>query len=122
MVEGSNTIVVKAQDKAGNTTTETENLFLDTNKPKLTILSGREPFALGFSNTDKPPPPPKSKQIKRIVRGFIIDPTPSSGIKRIIINGREVALKSDNSFETRLTVSFKELARLSQKIVLIFFA
>ena len=48
-----------------------------------------------------------SKSIKKeqIIRGIVIDPEPSSGIKRISVNGREIKPNSDGSFETNVILN-----------------
>ena len=121
LLEGDNSIVVSAQDKAGNVSTETQELFLDSNEPKVQISGGIHPIALGLSVGELPPFPPKFSSFKRSVRGFVNDPEPSSGIKRVLINGQEVPLKSDNSFskDIRITIEqYKQLKSSNQPYVL----
>ena len=55
-------------------------------------------------NRLEPPRPPgmEINKFEQTVRGVIIDPEPSSGIKRISINGKEIQPNSDGSFETTI--------------------
>ena len=98
--EGANNISVVAKDRSGNTTELSQKLFLDTVKPILTITEPPERIKYRY----EPPPPPNVRNVRReqVVRGVIIDPQPSSGIKRVLINGKEVKPKSDGSFVTNI--------------------
>jgi hypothetical protein len=115
--EGKNVISVVARDRAGNTTEISQPLFLDTVKPILTITEPAQDNVYIY----QPPPPPNlsSAAAEQTIRGVVIDPEPSSGIKRIIINGKEIKPNSDGSFETtvplqkgenRLTFMVEDLA------------
>ena len=115
--EGKNVISVVARDRAGNTTEMSQPLFLDTVKPILTITEPAQDNVYIY----QPPPPPtlSSAAAEQTIRGLVIDPEPSSGIKRIIINGKEIKPNSDGSFEitvplqkgeNRLTFMVEDLA------------
>lgn len=112
LLEGDNSITVTAQDKAGNVATEVQELFLDTTSPKMQISGGIHPFAFGKSDGTLPPHPPKFSSFKRSIRGFIFDAEPSSGIKRVLINGQEIALKSDNSFSKDIRITIDQYRAL----------
>ena len=43
-------------------------------------------------------------RFKQVVRGLIIDPEPSSRIKRISVNGQEIKVNSDGTFETGIAL------------------
>jgi hypothetical protein len=43
-------------------------------------------------------------RVEQIIRGIIIDPEPSSGIKRISVNGKEIKPNSDGTFETTIQI------------------
>lgn len=96
--EGANTIAVRAVDRSGNTTEVAQNIFLDTVNPILTIT---DPPQTDFVRYE-PPPPPNTiiNRLEQTIRGVVIDPEPSSGIKRIQINGKEIQPNSDGTFET----------------------
>jgi hypothetical protein len=96
--EGKNVIHIVARDRSGNTAEISQALFLDTVKPILTITDPAQDNVYVY----EPPPPPNtsSRASEQQVRGVVIDPEPSSGIKRITINGREIKPNSDGSFET----------------------
>jgi hypothetical protein len=94
--EGLNQIRVVARDRSGNTTEIAQGLFLDTVKPILTVT---EPAELRHIRPE-PPPPPGVRQVRRekTIRGLVVDPQPSSGIKRLTLNGKEIKPNSDGSF------------------------
>jgi len=96
--DGKNVISVVARDRSGNTTEISQPLFLDTVKPILTITEPAQDIFYVY----QPPPPPTvgSLASEQNIRGVVIDPEPSSGIKRIIVNGKEIKPNSDGSFET----------------------
>ncbi len=96
--EGKNDIRVVAKDRSGNTTEISQRLFLDTVKPILTITEPAQQTLYRF----EPPAPPTVKNVRRqqVVRGIIIDPQPSSGLKRVLLNGNEIKPRSDGSFVT----------------------
>lgn len=101
--EGRNEIKVNAFDLAGNSVEMAESIFLDTVKPIITIT---EPGAT-VSQRLVPPAVPdrinsRGERYEQIVRGVIIDPEPSSKLKRILINGKEVLPESDGSFQTEI--------------------
>jgi uncharacterized protein YfaP (DUF2135 family) len=115
--EGKNVISVVARDRVGNTAEISQPLFLDTVKPILTITEPTQDNV----NIYQPPPPPNlsSRAAEQTIRGVVIDPEPSSGIKRIVINGKEIKPNSDGTFETtvplqrgenRLTFMVEDLA------------
>ena len=80
-----------------------QQLFLDTVKPILTIT---EPAAATHVRFEPPPPPTVTDyRVEQTIRGIIIDPEPSSGIKRISINGKEIKPNSDGSFETTIIIN-----------------
>jgi hypothetical protein len=99
--EGPNTISVVAEDRSGNTTEMVQNLFLDTVKPILTVTSPPEKIHMRY---EPPPPPSGISIIEQEIQGVIIDPEPSSGIKRILVNGTELKPRSDGSFQTVLRI------------------
>lgn len=104
--EGINNIQVAAMDFSRNRTEIAERLFLDTVKPILTITEPAQPRYIRL----EPPRPPNTnydfikEKFRQTVRGIVIDPAPSSGIKRILINGKEVKPNSDGSFETEIVL------------------
>jgi hypothetical protein len=95
--EGANTIAVSAKDRSGNTTEIGQNLFLDTVKPILTVTNPPEQIHIRY---EPPPPPSGTPIIEQDIEGIVVDPEPSSGIKRIMINGKEIKPRSDGSFST----------------------
>jgi uncharacterized protein YfaP (DUF2135 family) len=101
--EGRNDIQVTALDLAKNAMEISERLFLDTVKPIITIT---EPAQTTFTRLQPPPPPDRigkrGERFRQSVRGIIIDPEPSSKLKRIMINGKEIQPNSDGSFETEI--------------------
>lgn len=101
--EGENTIRVSARDLAGNTSEYGDHLFLDTVKPVITIT---EPAQRNFIRLEPPAPPIQNNKIanrfRQIIRGVIIDPEPSSKLKRLQVNGKEIRPNSDGSFETEI--------------------
>jgi hypothetical protein len=113
--EGENIITVVVSDLAGNSNSATERLFLDTNKPFVRFFSGLEPLNLkGRINDNKPANPPRTGLVRKI-RGTVIDPGKSSGIKFFAINGKEVQLKPDNTFEFAVRLSVKELLIIKER-------
>jgi uncharacterized protein YfaP (DUF2135 family) len=98
--EGQNTITVRAVDRSDNNREMSQSLFLDTVKPILTITEPADPVYIRFD----PPPPPNATQtrIEQSIRGVVIDPEPSSGIKRMLVNGKEIQPNSDGTFDTIL--------------------
>ncbi len=104
--EGPNVLRVVAEDISGNRTVLVERIFLDTVKPILTITEPAQPVFVRF----EPPRPPGEKiqfgeeKFVQIIRGVVIDPEPSSGIKRIIVNGQEIKPNNDGSFEAKIFV------------------
>ncbi len=104
--EGKNIITVQAVDFSKNSTEMTQQLFLDTVKPILTITEPAQPVYFRL----EPPRPPgddyavQNQRFTQIIRGLVIDPAPSSGIKRIMVNGKEIQPRSDGSFETEIVV------------------
>jgi hypothetical protein len=111
--EGRNDIRISAVDLSGNRTEIAEQLFLDTVKPIITITEPVQPVLSRF----EPPPPPRrdnqqisdvsnldAERFKQVIRGLIIDPEPSSKIKRISINGQEIKVNSDGTFESAVAL------------------
>ena len=98
--EGKNDIRVVAKDRSGNTTEISQRLFLDTIKPILTVTEPAQQIYYRF----EPPAPPTVTSVRReqVIRGMIIDPQPSSGLKRILVNGKEIKPRSDGSFVTTI--------------------
>ncbi len=106
--EGKNDIRVVAVDRSQNSREITERIFLDTVKPVITIT---EPAQQVFVRFEPPPPPGDNpnrnfadEKFRQTIRGLIIDPEPSSGIKRIAINGKDIQPNSDGSFEAEVIV------------------
>jgi hypothetical protein len=95
--EGPNTITVMAKDRSGNTSEISQNLFLDTVQPILTVTNPPEKIHMRY---EPPPPPTGTPIIEQEIEGLVLDPEPSSGIKRITINGKEIKPRSDGSFNT----------------------
>lgn len=108
--EGENIIKVSATDFSGNRTELSERVFLDTVEPIITVTEPAQPINTRF----EPPPPPDritnlaQERFEQIIRGVVIDPEPSSGLKRIVVNGKEIKPKSDGSFETRIILKRNE--------------
>lgn len=101
--EGPNKISVVASDRSGNTKEYVQELFLDTVKPILTVT---EPVSSNYVRFEPPPPPTVTDlRVEQTIRGIVIDPEPSSGIKRISINGKEIKPNSDGSFETSVIIN-----------------
>jgi nitrogen fixation protein FixH len=98
--EGKNDIRVAAKDRSANTTEISQQLFLDTVKPILTVTQPPQQIHYRF----EPPAPPNVKNVRKEqeVRGIIIDPQPSSGLKRVSLNGKELKPRSDGSFVTNI--------------------
>jgi hypothetical protein len=115
--EGKNVITVVARDRSGNTAEISQPLFLDTVKPILTITEPAQDNVYVY----QPPAPPNlsTAAAEQHIRGVVLDPEPSSGIKRVVINGKEIKPNSDGSFDTtiplqrgenRLTFMVEDLA------------
>ena len=104
--EGENIIRIRAVDLAKNSAEVNQRLFLDTVKPIITMTEPAQPVYIRF----EPPPPPgqdnnlSSQRFTQVIRGLIIDPQPSSGIKSVSINGQEVKPNADGSFEMIITL------------------
>ena len=98
--EGPNLIRVAAKDRSGNVSEISQQLFLDTVKPILTVTEPAQQVYYRY----EPPAPPNVTNVRReqVVRGIIIDPHPSSGIKRVLLNGKEIKTRSDGSFTTTI--------------------
>jgi hypothetical protein len=98
--EGENIITVVARDRSDNVKEMAQKLILDTVKPILTIM---EPARVSVFRDEQPPAPPTlSRRLEQRVRGIVIDPQPSSGIKRVTLNGKDIKLHSDGSFEVTI--------------------
>jgi hypothetical protein len=98
--EGENLIRVVAVDRSGNTSELSQKLFLDTVRPILTVT---EPAAQIYYRREPPPPPGvRTVRIEQNVSGLVIDPEPSSKIKRLTLNGKEIKPRSDGSFTTTI--------------------
>jgi uncharacterized protein YfaP (DUF2135 family) len=104
--EGENIIRIRAVDLANNTTEISQKLFLDTVRPIITMTEPAQPVYIRF----EPPPPPgentdlSNQRFTQIIRGLIIDPQPSSGIKSVTINGQVVKPNVDGSFQMTITL------------------
>lgn len=98
--EGLNELTITSRDRSGNVVKETESLFLDTIKPQIVIL---QPAASG-KIIDLPPNPPTGRQRPEtfIVSGRVLDPQPSSGLKKVSINNVSVQLSPNGQFELPL--------------------
>jgi len=105
--EGKNEIRLQAVDISKNSAELAEQIFLDTVKPIITITEPAQPVFIRF----EPPRPPSDNQafneekFVQQIRGIVIDPEPSSGIKRISINGKEIKPNSDGSFATEIILT-----------------
>lgn len=114
--EGKNTIRVVAEDLSGNRTVHVEQIFLDTVKPILTITEPAQPVYVRF----EPPRPPNEhtpfaqERFKQVIRGIVIDPQPSSGIKRVLVNGQEIRPNNDGSFEATIFLKRAAAGRRSE--------
>ncbi len=104
--EGRNNIRISAVDFSKNTIERSESIFLDTIKPIITITEPAQPVFIRL----EPPRPPsnnynfQAERFRQTIRGIVIDPEPSSGIKRIMVNGKEIQPNSDGSFETEIVL------------------
>lgn len=115
--EGKNNIRVSAVDFSKNTIEKAETIFLDTVRPILTITNPAQPVSMV---KPWPPRPPVDNpnynflqdRIHQTIRGIVIDPAPSSGIKRIMVNGKEIRPNSDGSFETEIVLAKAKLGQL----------
>ena len=102
--EGRNDINIVATDLSNNQIQKVERIFLDTVKPIITVTEPAQPNFVRF----EPPPNPDrfdradKERFRQVIRGVIIDPQPSSGLKRIVINGQEIRPNTDGSFETEI--------------------
>ena len=120
--EGVNNIQIAAMDFSKNRAEIAERLFLDTVKPIITVTEPAQPVYIRL----EPPRPPnanydfKTEKFRQTVRGIIIDPAPSSGIKRILLNGKEIKHKSDGSFETEIVLT-RATSSLTAENRLIFY-
>ncbi len=108
--EGENIIKLSAVDFSGNRTEMAERIFLDTVKPIITVT---EPASPSHTRFEPPPPPDRTtnlatERFEQIIRGVVLDPEPSSGLKRITVNGKEIRPNSDGSFETRIILKRNE--------------
>jgi len=105
--EGKNKIQLAAVDFSGNRTEKAEQIFLDTVKPIVTVTEPARQVAVLY----KPPKPPTGnysfakERFRQTIRGVIIDPAPSSGIKRVSVNGKEIKPHTDGSFETEILLT-----------------
>ncbi len=108
--EGRNDIKIVAVDLSKNSKEIAEHIFLDTVKPIITIT---EPAQKNFIRLQPPPHPgninkDRRNRLSQIIRGVIIDPEPSSRLKRVLINGKEIKPNTDGSFETEIFVTSGE--------------
>lgn len=104
--EGRNDIRVSAIDFSKNTIEKSESIFLDTVKPIITVTEPAQPV---FTRLEPPRPPSnnynfQAERFHQTIRGIVIDPEPSSGIKRIMVNGKEIQPNTDGSFETEIVL------------------
>lgn len=107
--EGKNDIRIAAEDVSRNRTELAEQIFLDTVKPIITIT---EPAQQVFNRFEPPRPPNQNQEISvaavrynQSIRGLVIDPEPTSKIKRITVNGKEIKPNSDGTFETEINLT-----------------
>ena len=105
--EGKNDLRINAVDLAKNSVEKSEQIFLDTIKPIITMT---EPAQTTFNRLEPPAPPDRisntrGERFVQTVRGVIIDPQPSSGLKRILINGKEIQPNSDGSFQAEILLN-----------------
>ena len=91
-----------------NTIEKSEQIFLDTVKPIITIT---EPAQTTYTRLEPPAPPGggvsslRNERFVQVIRGVIIDPEPSSKLKRMSINGKEIQPNSDGSFQTEIPLN-----------------
>jgi hypothetical protein len=112
--EGLNEIQVSAEDQAGNASTITENLILDTVDPQIIII---RPAASGTPIRIPPPTPDLQQPPKSfVVRGRVIDPQPSSGIEKVTLNGIPMQLTANGQFDfnLQLRIGVNELVFIAQ--------
>jgi len=107
--EGKNDIRVSAVDFSKNTVEKAETIFLDTVRPILTVTDPAQPVYRHLVGPLQPPVDNPNynflqERVYKTIRGIIIDPAPSSGIKRIKVNGKEIQPNSDGSFETEIVL------------------
>ncbi|MGD9487664.1 MAG: FecR domain-containing protein [Calditrichaceae bacterium] len=105
--EGKNDIRIAAEDLSKNRSEISQRLFLDTVKPIVTLTEPAQQTLVRF----EPPMPPLdnlttavTERFTQGIRGIITDPQPSSGIKRVVINGMDVKPKSDGSFDVKINL------------------
>jgi len=105
--EGKNNIRLRAVDRSKNTMEIVEQMILDTVNPRITVTEPAQQILTRF----EPPRPPDNNinlaaiRYKQKIRGIVIDPEPSSGIKRVVINGKEIKPHSDGSFEVTINLA-----------------
>lgn len=107
--EGKNNIQVSAIDISKNTFEKSETIFLDTVKPIITVTDPAQPVYRHIVPPMRPPSDNnnltlQTERIYKTIRGIIIDPAPSSGIKRVTLNGKEIKVNSDGSFVTDIVL------------------
>lgn len=105
--EGKNNIRISAVDFSGNRSEKAQQIVLDTVKPIVTVT---EPAQQVFTRFEPARPPEagyrfSKERFRQVIRGVVIDPSPSSGIKRITVNGTEVKPHTDGSFETEILLT-----------------
>lgn len=101
--EGMNKRTYVAVDGGGNEAAEELQVFYDHIRP--TIIITRPSGGVTEFNFPGTPDNPLVEKTYTIT-GFIRDPDPSSGIEAVVINGQEVKVDVDGSFEFVIT-SFK---------------
>lgn len=102
--EGKNELRIYAEDLSGNRAEIADQLFLDTVKPIITVT---EPAQQVYTRFEPPRPPAGdlttvAPRYSQIVRGLVIDPEPSSQLKRVTVNGKEIKPNPDGTFETEI--------------------
>ncbi len=105
--EGRNDINIVATDLSNNQIQKVERIFLDTVKPIITVTEPAQPNFVRFEPPANPDRFSRTDQerFRQIIRGVIIDPQPSSGLKRIVVNGQEIRPNTDGSFEAEIVIT-----------------
>lgn len=99
--EGDNKIEATVTDLDGNASSQSVDLALDTRAPTITVT---RPGG-GFAVLNLPGPPDDYDGDKTFtVLGYILDIEPSCGIEFFTINGKNVTIEDDGTFEFDLEV------------------
>jgi hypothetical protein len=107
LVTGVNNLVVDLKDEVGHTVSQPVRVVLDNTAPEIQITAGTEPFTPTTSFGERPPGVPDLPFIfvPRIIRGFVKDLAPSSGIRELRINGVQIDVKPSNDFQFTLEMT-----------------